>query len=153
MSGSGSGLAAGPILFDLLVQRRTMPDSEPLDDAAKAWKSPLVKAGTLHIPPQDFETEERLELEERISYSPYNALKEHELLGSPQRGAAMVISSLRSEPRGLVPVPRAGGVTRHSWWANRRPSLPLRSLPVTHPRLSASAGTARQAQRERAVPR
>ena len=75
-------LAAGPIRFDLLVQRRTMPDSEPLDDAAKAWKSPLVKAGTLHIPPQDFETEERLELEERISYSPYNALKEHEPLGS-----------------------------------------------------------------------
>ena len=75
-------LTAEPIRFEFLVQRRTMPDKEPMDDATKAWKSPLVKVGTLHIPPQNFETEERLELEERISYSPYNALKDHEPLGS-----------------------------------------------------------------------
>lgn len=75
-------LEAGPIRFDLLVQRRTTPDREPLDDATKVWESPLVKVGTLHIPPQDFESGERLEMEERISYSPYNALKAHEPLGS-----------------------------------------------------------------------
>ena len=75
-------LAAGPIQYEFLVQRRTMPDREPLDDSTKAWKSPLVKVGTLHIPPQDFDTGKRVELEERISYSPYNAIKEHEPLGS-----------------------------------------------------------------------
>ena len=75
-------LAADSIRFELLVQRRTMPDSEPLDDAKKAWKSPLVKAGTLHIPLQDFETAERRAMEESISYSPYNALQAHEPLGS-----------------------------------------------------------------------
>ena len=78
----GQRLAAGPIRYEFLVQRRTMPDREPLDDATKAWKSPLVKVGTLQIPPQDFDTPEQLEMEERISYSPYNALKAHEPLGS-----------------------------------------------------------------------
>ena len=75
-------LAVEPMRFEFLVQRRTMPDREPIDDVTKAWQSPLVKVGTLHIPPQDFETEKRVEMEEHISYSPYNALKEHEPLGS-----------------------------------------------------------------------
>ena len=75
-------LAAEPLRFEFLVQRRTMPDQEPLDDVTKAWQSPLVKVGMLHIPPQDFETEKRVEMEERISYSPYNSLKEHEPQGS-----------------------------------------------------------------------
>ena len=75
-------LVVEPMRFELLIQRRTMPDQEPLDDVTKVWKSPLVKAGTLHIPPQGFDTEERVEMEERISYSPYNALKAHEPLGS-----------------------------------------------------------------------
>ena len=75
-------LAAGPIDYEFLIQHRTMPDREPLDDATKIWKSPLVKVGTLHIPSQEFETEERIGMEESISYSPYNALKAHEPLGS-----------------------------------------------------------------------
>ena len=75
-------LAAGPIDYDFLVQRRTMPDREPLDDATKVWKSPLMRVGSLRILPQDFETEERIGMEERVSYSPYNALKAHEPLGS-----------------------------------------------------------------------
>ena len=75
-------LAAGPIRFEFLVQRRTMPDREPVDDVTKPWKSPLVKVGTMTIPPQDFDTDERMALEESISYSPYFSLRAHEPLGS-----------------------------------------------------------------------
>lgn len=75
-------LAAGPLRFDCLVQRRTMPRREPLDDATRVWRSPLVKAATLHIPSQDFDTEERRSLDASIGYSPYNALMAHEPLGS-----------------------------------------------------------------------
>ena len=78
----GKRLAAESIDYEFLVQRRTMPDQEPLDDAKQVWKSPLVKVGTLHIPVQDFETGERVAMEESISYSPYNSLKAHEPLGS-----------------------------------------------------------------------
>ena len=75
-------LDAGPVEFDLLVQPRTMPAEEPIDDATVLWRSPWVKVGRLAIPPQTFDTEERRRLGERISYSPWNCLKAHEPLGS-----------------------------------------------------------------------
>ena len=75
-------LSSEPIQFELLVQRRTILDSEPLDDAKRPWKSPFNKVGTLHIPRQEFDAKERLEMEERISYSPFNVLKANEPLGS-----------------------------------------------------------------------
>ena len=74
-------LAAGPVAFDFLAQSRTMPHKEPLDDATVLWRSPWVKVGRLEIPPQEFDTAERRDLGERISYSPWNCLKAHEPLG------------------------------------------------------------------------
>ncbi len=78
-------LAAGPIKFDFLAQARTMPDEEPIDDATVLWRSPWVKVGRLEIPPQEFDTEERRDLGERVSYSPWNCLKAHEPLGEINR--------------------------------------------------------------------
>ena len=78
-------LAMGPIRFDFLIQYRTLPAQEPLDDATRCWTSPQVTAGLLEIPVQDFETEEYAALAERISYSPWNCLKSHEPLGSINR--------------------------------------------------------------------
>ena len=94
-------LAVEPMRFELLVQRRTMPDKEPLDDAKKAWKSPLVKVGMLEIPLQNFETKERRRMEDLISYSPYNALKAHEPLGSLNE-VRMWAYGRSSENRGAV---------------------------------------------------
>ena len=78
-------LAAGPIRFDFVVQRRTQPDKEPLDDAARPWISPFTVVGDMEIPPQDFETDERATLDRQFSFAPWNCLKDHEPLGSVNR--------------------------------------------------------------------
>ena len=101
-------LAAGPIGFDFLVQPRTVPEQEPIDDATVRWRSPWVKVGSLEIPQQDFDTGAMRDLAERISYSPWNCLKAHEPLGG-LNAARRLAYGRSAENRGAMCPFGAGG--------------------------------------------
>lgn len=92
-----------PIHFDFMVQLRTVPDKMPIEDAGKRWSqslSPFIKVATLVIPPQEFETAERMQYGDNLSFNPWRCLKEHSPLGGINRARRMAyrtISKLRHE--------------------------------------------------------
>ncbi len=101
-------LASGPVRFDLLVQPRTVPGREPLDDATVPWRSPWAKVGRLEIPPQEFDTEAMRKLGERISYSPWNCLKAHEPLGGLNRARRLAYDRSAFNRGAMCPFHDAG---------------------------------------------
>ena len=101
-------LAAGPIEFDFLVQPRTVPAREPIDDATVRWRSPWVHVGRLEIPAQAFDTEAMRSLAERISYSPWNCLKAHEPLGSLNAARRLAYGRSADNRRAMCPFDDGG---------------------------------------------
>jgi hypothetical protein len=74
--------------FDFMVQFQKDPTLMPVEDASIEWKeqdAPFVKVATIRIPPQTFRTPERDELVEDFSFSPGQALVEHQPIGSLNR--------------------------------------------------------------------
>ena len=67
--------------FDLLVQVRTDPDLEPINDPTVEWISPMRKVGTIILPKQTFDIEQSDCLGEFLRFSPWNTLPEHSPLG------------------------------------------------------------------------
>jgi hypothetical protein len=96
--------------FDLLVQLQTDPVAMPVEDPTVAWDervSPLRKVATVRIPPQRFETKERMVLGENLSFSPWHTLPEHRPLGGINRvrkGVYEALSKRRHEHNGVVNV-------------------------------------------------
>jgi hypothetical protein len=70
------------ISFALFVQFQTNKEKEPIDDATVVWKTPFHRVATITLPYQDIDTKERHAEDERISFSPGNAIPEHAPLGS-----------------------------------------------------------------------
>lgn len=69
----------GPIAFDFLIQPR-QGEADPLDRIGVPWSGPLVRVARLEIPPQSASA--LLPAGDRLTMSPWNALKAHEPLGS-----------------------------------------------------------------------
>lgn len=101
-------LAAGDVILDFLVQRRTDPDRMPLDKATVSWserRSPFVKVATLRLPKQPLSAAaiaERLTFSEHLSFTPWHTLA-HEPLGSINQARRIVyetISTLRHDMNG-----------------------------------------------------
>ncbi len=79
--------------FDFMVQLQTNTNSMPIDDAGVEWQeseSPYIKVATLRIPKQTFDTPERFELAEHLSFSPEHALEVHKPLGSLNRARYII---------------------------------------------------------------
>lgn len=72
-------LDAGPMGFEFCLQPRVL-DSDPIEDARRAWKSPIHVVGRLEIAPQDVAA--TVALGDRLTFSPWNCLADHEPLGS-----------------------------------------------------------------------
>jgi len=86
-------LASGDACFDFMVQRRSNPDSMPIEDSTIAWEesqSPFVKIATLTIPKQTFDTPAQEKLCENLSFTPWHATQEHRPLGSMNRTRRVV---------------------------------------------------------------
>ncbi|MDF1791197.1 MAG: hypothetical protein P1U88_04760 [Thalassobaculaceae bacterium] len=96
-----AALDMGPIGFDFCLQPRTL-DSDPVDDARRAWKSPVRPVGRLEIPPQDVAS--TIALGDRLTFAPWNCLAAHEPLGTVNalRRSAYAASA---ENRGAEAVP------------------------------------------------
>jgi len=71
--------------FDFLVQFYVNEAKTPIENPMQEWKqedAPFIKVATITIPPQVFDTDERKELDESLSFTPWHTLPEHEPVGS-----------------------------------------------------------------------
>ncbi len=96
-------LSREPVHFDFMVQFQTDPSQMPIEDAGKRWSqklSPFIKVATIVIPPQEFETAQKMEFGDNLSFTPWRSLPEHRPLGGINRcrkAAYWAISNLRHE--------------------------------------------------------
>lgn len=90
-------LRGGEARFSFCVQTQTDPVLMPVEDAAARWSeklSPFRKVATIRIPEQDFDTPERREYGDNLSFTPWNCLPEHEPLGGINRGRKEIYAAL-----------------------------------------------------------
>jgi hypothetical protein len=75
-------------LFELLIQVQTDAHAMPIENAAVRWPerlSPWVKAATIRIPKQTFNSPAQLRFASQLSYTPWHAIPEHRPLGNQNR--------------------------------------------------------------------
>ena len=89
--------ASGDAVFDFGIQFQTDERTMPIEDASVDWDeavSPFHKVGTLTIPAQVFDTPERREFGDNLSFDPWRCLPEHRPLGGINRARLQVYEAL-----------------------------------------------------------
>ena len=90
-------LAKCDAVFDFSVQFQTDPYKMPIEDPGVTWDealSPFRKVATLTIPSQAFDTPERDEFGDNLSFNPWRCLPEHRPLGGISRARRQVYQAL-----------------------------------------------------------
>lgn len=80
--------------FTLNVQIHKNNQDQPLENTSIAWTAPLIPVATLHIPQQSFDCEGRIEMGEKLEFSPWMGLKDHEPVGGINRARRRVYKEL-----------------------------------------------------------
>jgi hypothetical protein len=83
--------------FDLMVQFQTDARRMPIEDASVEWRredSPYIAVARLRIPPQRFDTPERVAAGEAAAFNPWHCLPDHQPLGSMNRARREIYSAL-----------------------------------------------------------
>ncbi len=94
--------------FDFFVQRQVDPVNQPIEDPTHEWDetaAPFVKAATIHIPRQTFDTEPQMDFCQNLSFNPWHALPDHGPLGGinrVRRAVYLAVSDLRHQKNGGV---------------------------------------------------
>lgn len=99
-------LASHPACFDFMVQPRTVPAHMPIEDPTVEWseaESPFVTVATIEVPPQ---TPDLGEACERLSFTPWHTLPEHQPLGSISRMRKVVYEEVSRLRHALNQQPR-----------------------------------------------
>ncbi len=81
-------LARRDVDLDFLLQVQTDPYRMPIENAGVRWPlglSPYVKAATIHIPRQTFDTPKQLAFADVLRYNPWHCIPEHRPLGNQNR--------------------------------------------------------------------
>jgi hypothetical protein len=78
-------LTAGTVAFEICVQPQVDPRTEPIEDSAVEWHTPLVKVATLTLQTQDIATVEHQRRDDTFTFSPWHAIPEHRPLGGINR--------------------------------------------------------------------
>ena len=103
--------------FEFLVQLRTDPAREPIEDPTVQWSektSPFRRVATIDIPAQRFESAEQQKFCENLSMNPWHAAPEHRPLGGINRVRKVVyegVSKLRHDLNGAARSEPTGGET------------------------------------------
>jgi hypothetical protein len=87
-------LKKGSFSFEICIQHQENPHSEPIENAAVAWKTPVTKVATITILQQEFDTEERRQMAESMAFSPWHCLPAHRPLGGLNRVRKIVYDEL-----------------------------------------------------------
>ena len=73
------------VYFDFMIQLQPSDDPKLVEDPTIPWDetvSPYIKVATIEIPAQEFDTPERKQFDQSLSFTPWHTLPEHEPLGS-----------------------------------------------------------------------
>ena len=87
-------LAEKDAYFDFCIQLQTDAEKMPIEDPTVLWDekdSPFIKVATLRIFPQEFNSQERIEMDEKQSFSPWNCLEEYRPLGGVNRARKIYV--------------------------------------------------------------
>ena len=103
---------AKDIVFDFLLQVRTASEiaakiETDIEDASCLWPEKdhaFESVATITIPPQDFETVERRELCESLSFTPWHGIAEHRPLGGINR-LRLAVYEVSTQMRHVPPEP------------------------------------------------
>src|SRR6202158_4510260 len=90
-------LGTSGAVIDFSVQLQMDPDTMPIEDPGIAWDetaSLFKKVATLVIAPQVFDTKERREFGDNLSFTPWRCLPEHRPLGGISRARRQVYQAL-----------------------------------------------------------
>lgn len=83
-----SHLSRKEACFDFMVQVQKDPVKMPVEDPAVEWDeevSPFVKVATVKIPVQEFDTPEKMNFCENLSFTPWHSLPDHRPIGGINR--------------------------------------------------------------------
>lgn len=89
-------LARGELVFEFQVQLRTSETSMPIEDATVEWperESPYRTVATLRLPPQALSAVPDDSVEERRSFTVWNALADHRPLGGINRSRRLAYAA------------------------------------------------------------
>jgi hypothetical protein len=91
-----SRLDKGPASFDFMVQVRDDPKKMPIENPQVAWRKQgsFRKVATIEIPMQTFDTPQRREFGDNLSFNPWRCLPEHRPLGGISRARRQVYRAL-----------------------------------------------------------
>ena len=81
-------LSEKDVEFDLMIQLQTDPHRMPIENAAVRWPeklSPFIPAAKVHIPRQQFDSEQQFAFAKRLKMNPWHCLPEHRPLGNQSR--------------------------------------------------------------------
>ncbi len=103
-------LSQGPFQFAFEVQRRTNPNTMPIEDPTHEWSeadSSFVRVATLTIPRQNFSGGAQTALGEQLSFSPWNSLTAHRPIGGINRVRRAVYEAISEQRHRLNDAPMA----------------------------------------------
>jgi Dyp-type peroxidase family len=101
-------LAQQSARFDFAVQIHPQPSPRDIEDSRAPWQEadmPFHKVATLEILQQDFDTPERQEFGENLSFNPWRCLPEHRPLGGINRARRQVYPALSATRHGRNAAP------------------------------------------------
>mgnify|MGYP006226120815 FL=1 len=81
-------LSEKDVEFDLMIQLQTDPHRMPIENAAVRWPeklSPFIAAARVHIPRQQFDSEQQFAFAKQLKMNPWHCLPEHRPLGNQSR--------------------------------------------------------------------
>ncbi|MBD2150905.1 hypothetical protein H6F44_12355 [Pseudanabaena sp. FACHB-1277] len=93
-------LSTKDVYFDLFIQPQTNACTELIEDSSVEWKSALIPVATLKIPSQVIDFDKQNKRNEKLVFSPWNALPENQPLGGLNRARKAVyppLTELRQE--------------------------------------------------------
>jgi hypothetical protein len=116
-------LAVGSAVFDFCVQFQKDPYREPIEDPGVRWneaRSPFRRVGTLTISSQSFESPERMEFGDNLSFNPWRCLAEHRPLGGISRARQQIYRALSIFRHERNEAPRVEPTVRDEEWTGTR---------------------------------
>ncbi len=95
--------------FDFMVQRRTRPETMPVEDPTIEWNetdAPFVPVARITIPQQKFDSPEQMNFCENLSFSPWHCVDAHRPLGGLNRLRRTVYETISRVRHELNHTPR-----------------------------------------------
>jgi Catalase len=105
-----AALASSDAAFELCIQLQADPRTMPVEDPTILWRerlAPFVPVARLTIPKQAFDTIERDNFGENLSFTPWHGLDAHRPLGGINRARRMVYETISELRHRLNHMPRA----------------------------------------------